>query len=56
MESGEQQKSSITRLVIVIILLVLTLPITYMLFARVILPLVWDEQQFNETTIQPDSK
>lgn len=56
MDSGDQQKTSTTKIAIIIVLLALTLPLTYMLFARVILPLLWDEQNFSETTVQPAPK
>jgi len=49
-----EQKSSTIKMLMVVGVLILTLPLFYFLVAKVLLPLEWDEPQFqNDTQEQP---
>ncbi len=50
----QQQKTSKIKVLTLIVLLALTLPLFYMLVSRVLLPLEWNEPQFN--SIDADSE
>lgn len=44
----EESKNQTVKVFVIIFLLILTLPLFYMLFARVLLPMAWDEPQFKQ--------
>lgn len=53
----EKPKKSMVPAIMTGAVLILLLPIIYLLVARVLLPMVWDEPHFNEapgSVVQPD--
>ena len=52
-----ERKKNIVQALVIGVLLLFTLPLMYMLFSRVLLPLEWDEPQFEKTeeVAEPDS-
>jgi len=50
----DKTEKSKLQLLLIVFLLILTLPVFYLLVSRVLLPMVWDEPQFQGTEVQAE--